>query len=98
MHGSEDHVKLKEIYESIALSKDERTTACDFNLRELETERGLDFIEDGHEVLDVGFRELCRGMRAGGRPSQPLIEVMRSLPNQPESAVVAGDSSRGLRR
>ncbi|MEE8239820.1 MAG: hypothetical protein V3R16_01010 [Nitrospirales bacterium] len=44
------------------------------------------------------FRELCRGMEAGGQPSQPLIEVRRSLPNQPESAVVAGDSSRGQRR
>ncbi len=49
-------------------------------------------------VVGTLFRELCRGMEAGGRPSQPLLEVMRSLPNQPESTVVAGDSSQGKRR
>jgi ubiquinone/menaquinone biosynthesis C-methylase UbiE len=54
MHSPDDHVKLKEIYESIALSKDERTTACDFNLRELEIETALESIKDGHDVLDVG--------------------------------------------
>jgi ubiquinone/menaquinone biosynthesis C-methylase UbiE len=49
-----DHQKLKDIYEEIALSKDERTTACDFNLRELEIETALSYIQDSHRVLDVG--------------------------------------------
>lgn len=50
----EDHDKLKEIYESIALSGDEKTTACDFNLRELEIDTGSAQMKDGDRVLDVG--------------------------------------------
>lgn len=45
---------LKDIYESIALSEDERTTASDFYLRELEIDFGLECIKDGDVVLDVG--------------------------------------------
>lgn len=54
MIPADDHTKLKQIYENIALSKDEKTTACDFNLRELEIETALSFINDGDMVLDVG--------------------------------------------
>jgi ubiquinone/menaquinone biosynthesis C-methylase UbiE len=54
MGNPEDHSKLKEIYQTIAFTKDERTTACDFNLRELEIDTALSYIQDGHKVLDVG--------------------------------------------
>lgn len=46
--------KLKSIYDEIALTKDEKTTACDFNLRELEIDCGLDAMTDGDRILDVG--------------------------------------------
>ena len=52
--GPEEHERLRRTYESIALTKDERTTACDYNLRELEIETALGYLEDGHRVLDVG--------------------------------------------
>lgn len=54
MGNPEDHSKLKEIYQTIALTRDERTTACDFNLRDLEIDTALSYIQDGHKVLDVG--------------------------------------------
>lgn len=46
--------KLKQTYEDIALSRDERTTACDFNLRELEIDTALKYIKDQDRILDVG--------------------------------------------
>jgi ubiquinone/menaquinone biosynthesis C-methylase UbiE len=49
-----DSERLKEIYENIALSGDERTTACDYNLRDLEIDLALQIIRDGDRVLDVG--------------------------------------------
>lgn len=49
-----DNERLKEIYENIALSGDERTTACDYNLRDLEIDLALQVIRDGDRVLDVG--------------------------------------------
>jgi ubiquinone/menaquinone biosynthesis C-methylase UbiE len=49
-----DSERLKDIYEKIALSGDERTTACDYNLRDLEIELALQIIRDGDRVLDVG--------------------------------------------
>jgi len=54
MFGPEEHERLRQTYESIALTKDERTTACDYNLRELEIETALGYLKDGHRVLDVG--------------------------------------------
>jgi ubiquinone/menaquinone biosynthesis C-methylase UbiE len=45
---------LKQRYEAIALSGDERTTACDYNLRDLEIAFALESIRDGDAVLDVG--------------------------------------------
>jgi len=45
---------LKQRYDSIALSGDDKTTACDYNLRDLEIAYGLEFIRDGDAVLDVG--------------------------------------------
>ena len=50
----EDSKALRERYEQIALSGDERTTACDYNLRDLEIAYALEFIRDGDAVLDVG--------------------------------------------
>jgi ubiquinone/menaquinone biosynthesis C-methylase UbiE len=49
-----DHDLLKKRYEEIALSGDEKTTACDFNLRELEIAFALESMRDGDVVLDVG--------------------------------------------
>jgi ubiquinone/menaquinone biosynthesis C-methylase UbiE len=49
-----DSERLKEIYENIALSGDERTTACDYHLRDLEIDLALQIIRDRDRVLDVG--------------------------------------------
>ena len=49
-----DDATLKARYDEIALSGDERTTACDFQLRELEIDLGREHIRDGDAVLDVG--------------------------------------------
>jgi ubiquinone/menaquinone biosynthesis C-methylase UbiE len=54
MSTVQDDVRLKEVYEQIALSRDEKTTACDYQLRELEIETGTSHIRDGDVVLDVG--------------------------------------------
>ena len=51
---SMDDRLLKERYETIALSGDPATTACDLQLRDLEIEFGLEHIRDGDSVLDVG--------------------------------------------
>jgi ubiquinone/menaquinone biosynthesis C-methylase UbiE len=48
----DDHL-LKERYELIALSGDV-ATACDYQLRDLEIDFGLEHIRDGDKVLDVG--------------------------------------------
>lgn len=49
-----DDELLKQRYESIALTGDVTTTACDHHLRDLEIEFGLEHIRDGDAVLDVG--------------------------------------------
>lgn len=46
--------ELKQRYDSIALTGDEKTTACDYNLRDLEIGYGLEFMRDGDKILDVG--------------------------------------------
>jgi ubiquinone/menaquinone biosynthesis C-methylase UbiE len=51
---SADDRLLKERYEAIALSGDVATTACDYQLRDLEIDFGLEHIRDGDRVLDVG--------------------------------------------
>lgn len=51
---SRDDQILRARYEEIAKSGDEKTTACDFHLRDLEIDFGLRFIGDGDTVLDVG--------------------------------------------
>ncbi len=51
---TDEHRELKDIYDNIATSGDERITACDFNLRDLEIVYGQEFIRDGDIVLDVG--------------------------------------------
>jgi ubiquinone/menaquinone biosynthesis C-methylase UbiE len=49
-----DHDLLRKRYENIALSGDEKTTACDYNLRELEIGFALEHMRDGDVVLDIG--------------------------------------------
>jgi ubiquinone/menaquinone biosynthesis C-methylase UbiE len=51
---TDDSEVLKARYESIALSGDKTTTACDYHLRDLEIDFGLEHIRDGDAVLDVG--------------------------------------------
>lgn len=46
--------ELKDRYDAIALSDDDKTTACDFNLRDLEIGYALEFIRDDDAILDVG--------------------------------------------
>lgn len=51
---TDDSELLRFRYEEIALSLDDRTTASDYRLRELEIDLGLEYIRDGDRVLDVG--------------------------------------------
>jgi ubiquinone/menaquinone biosynthesis C-methylase UbiE len=51
---TDDAATLKQRYDEIALTLDDRTTACDYQLRDLEIDLGLEFIRDGDSVLDVG--------------------------------------------
>lgn len=46
--------ELKERYDSIAKTLDYNTTACDYQLRELEINLGTEYIADGYTTLDVG--------------------------------------------
>ena len=52
MHKDDD--VLKQRYEDFAKTADIKTTACDYQLRELEIDFGLEHIRDGDDVLDVG--------------------------------------------
>jgi ubiquinone/menaquinone biosynthesis C-methylase UbiE len=49
-----DEAILKQRYDEIALSLDDNTTACDFQLRDLEIDLGIESIRDGDRILDVG--------------------------------------------
>jgi SAM-dependent methyltransferase len=49
-----DSELLKRRYEAIALEGDEKTTACDYHLRDLEIEFALEYIRDDDMILDVG--------------------------------------------
>jgi ubiquinone/menaquinone biosynthesis C-methylase UbiE len=51
---TDDSAILRSRYEEFALSLDDRTTASDYHLRELEIELGLEYLRDGDRVLDVG--------------------------------------------
>ena len=50
----DDHAILKERYEEIAKTRDVHTTACDYNLRELEIVTAVECMRNGDTVLDVG--------------------------------------------
>jgi ubiquinone/menaquinone biosynthesis C-methylase UbiE len=50
----QDAALLKQRYDSIAKTLDDTTTACDFHLRDLEIQLGLESIRNGDAVLDVG--------------------------------------------
>ena len=49
-----DDAILKERYDAFALSKDYRTTASDYQLREIEIDTGAAYMRDGMMTLDVG--------------------------------------------
>lgn len=51
---TDNTTELKRRYDAFALSGDEKTTACDYNLRDLEIAYGVEFIRDGDAILDVG--------------------------------------------
>ena len=79
--------ELKRRYDSIALSKDDKTTASDYLLRELEIDFGTEHIRDGDRVLDVGcglgyaLRQYARRRRIGGIGidySETMVEGART--------------------
>lgn len=49
-----DSSELKARYDKFAESLDYKTTACDYQLRELEINLGAQYMRDGQQVLDVG--------------------------------------------
>jgi ubiquinone/menaquinone biosynthesis C-methylase UbiE len=51
---SDDARVLKERYDEFATTLDYKTTACDFNLRELEIDLAAEYMADGMRTLDVG--------------------------------------------
>lgn len=51
---SSDETVLKSRYDALALSKDYRTTASDYQLRELEIDTAAAYMQDGMLTLDVG--------------------------------------------
>ncbi len=51
---TDDSALLRSRYEEFALSLDDKTTASDYRLRELEIDLGLEYMRDGDRVLDVG--------------------------------------------
>jgi ubiquinone/menaquinone biosynthesis C-methylase UbiE len=63
---------LKQRYEDIGLTGDDRGTADDFHLREMEIQTGLRYMQDGHKVLDVGsgtgysLRQYARALAIDG--------------------------------
>lgn len=85
---ADDHTTLKQRYDEIALGGDDRVTACDYELRELEIDLGREYIRDGDAVLDVGcgpgaaLRDYAskRSIRACGIDySENMIESARGL-------------------
>ena len=51
---STDAELLKQRYDQFALTGNLATTACDYNLRDLEIAYGMEFVRDGDRILDVG--------------------------------------------
>ena len=51
---SNEAAELKKRYDEIAKSLDYNTTACDYQLRELEIHTAMGYIRDGFVTLDVG--------------------------------------------
>ena len=51
---SNDETTLKDRYDSFALSKDVRTTASDYQLREIEIDTAAAYMHNGMVTLDVG--------------------------------------------
>lgn len=49
-----DTVELKRRYDEIAQTLDDKTTACDYNLRELEIDTAASCMKDGDRILDIG--------------------------------------------
>ena len=54
MNIQKDAIKLKRRYDTIAKTLDYNTTACDYNLRELEIETACKYLKNGDKILDVG--------------------------------------------
>lgn len=51
--GTDDSI-LKDRYDAFALSRDYRTTASDYQLREIEIDTAASYLHDGMTTLDVG--------------------------------------------
>ena len=58
---SNDLAELKRRYETLATSGDHKTTACDYQLREMEIATALEYMGDGHAHAGRGLRAGLRG-------------------------------------
>lgn len=52
--ASTDAGELKRRYDEIAQTLDDKTTACDYNLRELEIDTAAGYMKEGDRTLDIG--------------------------------------------
>ena len=80
--------ELKERYEQIAKTLDYNTTACDYNLRDLEISTACEYIQDGDMVLDVGcglgyactqYAARCHAQVQGIDYAENMIEGAKEL-------------------
>ena len=51
---TDDGEILRRRYEALGATGDDNTTACDYNLRDLEIQLALEYIREGDVILDVG--------------------------------------------
>ena len=88
---TEKAAELKRRYDTFAQSGDEKTTACDYNLRELEIRYGLEYIRDGDVILDVGCGPAVALQQYAARRRTEAAGAQIETPNQPPVFRPAGD-------
>lgn len=91
-----DSAELKARYDNFAETLDYKTTACDYQLRELEINLGAGYMSDGQTVLDVGcglgyaavqYSSRNRVTAHGIDYSEKMIEGARRLLNENKPAL-----------
>ena len=90
MIGNTKEEALRPHYDELPLTGDERVTALDYNLRELEIELALEYIRDGDAMMDVGCgfgtalrryatkRTLCRAVGIDFAENMVAVATSRS--------------------